>query len=908
MQKPDTLIRTKLRIPYIRPDLVPRQRLKEQVMRGLQCPLTLITAPAGFGKTTLVASSVTDRGIPVAWLSVDKDDNQQGRFLTYLVAAFQQADDRIGGEAAQLVAGIQQPVPEAVLTSLINSLELVGAEIALVLDDYQLISTPIVHESVSFLLEHCPRTFHLVIASRSDPPLPLARLRVRGQALELRADDLRFSEGEAAQFLNEIMGLQLDAGAIATLEKRTEGWIAGLQMAALSMRDRKNVQEFIEGFSGTHRYILDYLLEEVLASQPPQIQQFLLYTSILERLTAPLCDVLMAGEESLASVTEKPEIQIARPFASQSAVVLDYLDRQNLFLVSLDDERTWFRYHHLFADLLRARLQQVKADGVYNLHIIASSWLEQNGLIPEAIHHLLEAGEEGQAADLIERYGPLYWAQNNPSIMQMADTLTREMVVSHPKMGLYQACLHIIQGRIANVSSLLDEIERVLNVMRPDTGKGWMQTMIRLARAFLASAVRTSEPEPLPGFEILDEIPDEEPILQDAADILYGMTLRRRGEIDRAAEASEKSVRRLKKENEDRSIPTIVSFLARAYLMQGRLHAAASLCREYLIPGREGDIRFITSGVALNVTLGEVLFEWNYVEEGEKHIRDGLEANKPWQNIMTDGFGLSALARVLRSKGDYLGVMQVVDRFEEKLCVPSRPGEFDADFYTLRARTLLAFGRLKEASRWAEQVLLSEGYHQQPELFRLTLARIYLAQGRYGEIEGILCGEESRVAYGNRIARRLESILLCTLALAGQSRLAQAYGLIESCLSLGEAEGYIQTFLEIGEPARALLTSYLRSEKPVHEIYARTVMQAFQSPANVRSADIRTPGLIETLTEREIEVLNLIALGKTNKEIAQHLIVATGTVKAHAATIFRKLDVTNRTEAIARARELGILS
>ncbi len=298
MQKTDLLIRTKLRLPFTRPALVSRPRLQEQIAQGLCGPLTLITAPAGFGKTTLVASCIAGCGMPVAWLSLDKDDNQAGRFLTYLIAALQAADHRIGSEAAQLMAGIQPALPEAVLTSLINDLDSANTEIALVLDDYQFISSQAVHEAVAFLLEHCPNTFHLVIATRSDPPLPLARLRARGQTVELRAADLRFTEPEAAQFLNDVMGLRLDAGSVAVLEERTEGWIAGLQMAALSMRDRKDVLGFIEGFSGTNRYILDYLLEEVLASQPPEIQHFLLYTSILERLTAPLCDALLAMHES----------------------------------------------------------------------------------------------------------------------------------------------------------------------------------------------------------------------------------------------------------------------------------------------------------------------------------------------------------------------------------------------------------------------------------------------------------------------------------------------------------------------------------------------------------------------------------------------------------------------------------
>jgi LuxR family maltose regulon positive regulatory protein len=302
-QSSDILIRTKLHLPFTRLELVLRPRLRARIMEGLCRPLTLITAPAGFGKTTLVASCVAGCGMPVAWLSLDKDDNQAERFLSYLVAALRQADPAIGSEAAQLLAAARQVPPEAILTSLINDLDTAGRDLALVLDDYQLVSSEAVHEQVVFLLEHCPKSFHLVIATRSDPPLPLTRLRARGQMVELRQADLRFTEHEAAQFLNGVMGLELDAGSVAVLEKGTEGWIAGLQMAALALQgtlsvsDRKDVPGFIEGFSGTNRYIMDYLLDEVLASQSPEIQRFLQYTSILERLTAPLCDTLLADRE-----------------------------------------------------------------------------------------------------------------------------------------------------------------------------------------------------------------------------------------------------------------------------------------------------------------------------------------------------------------------------------------------------------------------------------------------------------------------------------------------------------------------------------------------------------------------------------------------------------------------------------
>ena len=397
----DALIRTKLRPPIIRSGLVSRPQLQEQVMQGLRGPLTMITAPAGFGKTTLVAGCIAAVDMPVAWLSLDKNDNQEERFLNYLIAALQGVDSKIGKEASHLVRKTQSISIQVLLTSIINDLDATGKDIVLVLDDYQFISSQEVHKGMIFLLENYPNTFHLVIISRSDPPLPLARLRAHGQLLEFRATDLRFTEFEATQFLNDIMDLHLDASSIAMLEKRTEGWIAGLQMAALSMQNRENVTNFIEGFSGTNRYILDYLLEEVLARQSPEIQRFLLYTSILERLYAPLCDAILVTDNKLANKENNLTIRSETIILGSSASILEYLEQSNIFLVSLDDERTWYRYHHLFADLLMAQLQRsLNAEGIAKLHIRAAEWYEQNGSILDAIYHAALASDP----EMVERF------------------------------------------------------------------------------------------------------------------------------------------------------------------------------------------------------------------------------------------------------------------------------------------------------------------------------------------------------------------------------------------------------------------------------------------------------------------------------------------------------------------------
>jgi len=902
MEKLDALIRTKLRLPFVRPELAARPQLQARLLAGLRVPLTLVIAPAGFGKTTLVAGALASTAMPAAWLSLDPDDNQGDRFLRYLVAALQTVDPGMGEDAIRLMSSIQPALPEAVLTGLVNDLDDVSSTIILALDDYQFIHNPAVHTAVAFLLEHCPPSFHLVISARSDPPLPLARLRARGQVVELRAADLRFSEAETAQFLNQVMGLGLEPNSITALSERTEGWIAGLQMAALSMRDRKDLPGFIQGFSGTHRYILDYLIEEVLNRQPVEIQDFLLSTSILERLTAPLCDALLddaAPEEAAA-----PRLEPGSP--NHSTAALQYLERENLFLVALDDERVWFRYHHLFADLLRARLERLHGERVTGLHQSAAAWLEQNGLLAAAIHHLFAARQPERAADLIERYGPAHLAENDPAIIQMAEGLPPEMLLQRPKIALYQAWLHLVQGSMRKTVPLLVALKRQLAAAGPQPGQEWVSTIVSLALAFLAPAESAAQAELLPDDALLEQIPADELTLRNTADILYGMALARRGQMARAVQTAERCIER-EKRSARQAVPSVAPFLARIYLMQGRLHTAAALCREFLDPLQAGTARFIATAGDLEIVLGEVLLEWNCLEEAGQRLRRGLQANASWGNIMTEAFGLVALARLLAAQGDFADAMQTAGQLEARLQGDTPPREFSEAQRTLRAGVWLAMGDLEEAAKWAEQVQRSEDYRLHPDLYRLALARLGLAWEDYAGVEGLLSGQALPQPPGSDISRRVEAGLLLAIAAAGRKRPLQALAGIETCLSLAEPEGYLRVFLDAGEPARALLEAYLHQQEASHKPFARQILAAFPPAANTASPVSPTLSLAEALTARELDVLRLMAEGCTNPVIARRLVVAPGTIKAHAASIYRKLDATNRTEAVARARRAGLL-
>jgi LuxR family transcriptional regulator, maltose regulon positive regulatory protein len=788
--------------------------------------LTLVSAPAGFGKTSLLAEWAVRSEFPVAWLSLDAGDNDPARFFTYLSSALDNAVEGVAANTQALLESPQPLQPQYIVTVLLNDIDSAGERLLLVLDDFQFITSQAVHEAVAYLLEHITPNLHLVIASRSDPPLPLARLRARGDLLELRGDDLRFTLPETSEFFNQVMNLDLKSEDVQILSSRTEGWIAGLQMAALSMRDREEVLGFIEGFSGTNRYILDYLVEEVLFSQSLDIQRFLLHTSILERLAAPLCDALLAGSEKPVPSDDEQSIS---PSPRNSASILEYLERANLFLVALDDGRVWYRYHHLFADLLRVRLHQAQPDLVPILHIRASTWLEQKGYIVQAIQHLFAAQEMDLAADLIELYAPAYLEDSDPSVLQIADSLPIEMVLARPKIGLYQAWFLIIQGQTRKALPLLNELARQPDSTCSHSCQPWMQTIIKTALAFLSPPPGAPGYIPLPDYLLLDDIPAEELLLRNAADFLYGMALGRRGELDRAVEVSVKCIQREKTSQGTRAIPTLAPLLTRIYLMQGRLHAAASLCREFLNSYQERGIRFIYTTGSMKVDLGEVLYEWNCLEEAEQLIQDGLQANEPWRNIMTDGFGLVALTRVLQARGAYARAMQVVEKFEKRLLEHSQPREFNEDLRTLRVRLQLASGDLQNPSQWADQICHSQDFDLHAEYYTLTLARIRLAQCRYDEVEKLLSASAVAVGVGSQISKQLESNLLLAAAINGQDRLPEALGLIEVSLALAEPEGYMRIFLDVGEPARGLLAAYLRSDDPAHKLYAQKVLDAFSS-------------------------------------------------------------------------------
>ncbi len=917
MHRADSLIRTKLHLPFTRTEQVSRPRLQEQITQGLRGPLTLITAPAGFGKTTLVASFIAGCGLPVAWLSLDKDDNQEGRFLYYMVAALQEVDHAIGGKAVQMMAVTQQPPPEEVLTSLINDLDSFDREIALVLDDYHFISSQTIHDQVTFLLKHCPKTLHLVIVTRSDPPLPLAHFRARGQTVELRAAELRFTEPEAAQFLNNVMDLHLGAGSVTALAERTEGWIAGLQMAALSMRDHEDVSGFIKGFSGTNRFILDYLMEEVMASQPPEIQHFLLYTSILERLTADLCDAVLANDEG--GQKKGNDQSTVSDFLSigNSASILKYLESANLFLVPLDDERIWYRYHHLFADLLRTQLQRsLGAQGVAQLHIRAAEWHGQNGSLLEAINHASMASDDERVERFIEQnYMELVSRGEQSWIRFWTSKLRKELVYRRPWLCIYEAMSHSWFGELDEADRLLEEAEKGIRseVSVPDTHPAqgfldYVKSRVTAMRGDIHHAIELC-------LKARASTPDSNLALQLDTRITLGYEYFLDGDYANASPILNEMIRSGMTAGAVINTVAASCLMARLYALQGLLNKSEATYQAAARYIDEAGGQHLGASALVEIGIADVFYEHNDLASALAHMKQGLALIPMWDKADDLALAYITLARIHLARANCGEATEIMDKANQLIQARGVFLEARLAVEIARVKLWLAQGDLPAAIRWAASREKRSGSDDQfrfeNELTHITQVRVLIAQNKPDEAIGLLTRLEETALSAGRIGRVLEILLLHALALRQSGDSEQSLMVLTKCLAFAEPEGYVRLFLDEGQPMRLLLAQWLahNGPDPLRD-YAVRLLSAFDAETQSAIYQEKAPptsNLVQPLSQRELEVLHLIALGKTNQEIARQLIVSPGTVKAHTASIYRKLEVANRTEAVARARDLGIL-
>ncbi|MCB0254373.1 MAG: AAA family ATPase [Anaerolineae bacterium] len=895
-----TLLRTKLLPPPSPPSVIQRERLLDQLDRGLAQgrKLTLVSAQAGAGKTTLLAGwlhrRLKQRALAVGWLGLDPADNDPTRFLSYLLAAFQEAAPALDDSLQSTMRSPQPPPAEVLLTALINQLSELATPLVIFLDDYHLIETLAIHQALTFLLDHQPANLHLVLATRADPALPLARLRTRDQLNELRISDLRFSTEEAARFLNNGMNLQLTSNDIQTLESRTEGWVAGLQLAGLSLRGRDlaATTAFIAAFGGTHHFVLDYLAEEVFQQQTEQVQSFLLQTAILERLCGPLCDAVTRPGSGLLD--------------SQS--MLERLVEENLFLLPLDEERRWFRYHRLFADLLRQRLARSSPELVNTLHRRAAGWLSTNGYPGEAFEHWLAADAGEEAAQLAEELGFEMLEQGQLTLLlSWLTRLPEQAVQSRPWLCVYYAWALLLSGQPMAVETHLQAAEQ------HNEAVGWADPSLRgnidAIRSYML-ALQGAIPEAI-GFarSALVTLPEDAASVRSiVAFTLGGINFLSGNVLDAEQAFAEAAAMGRRSGNLHVAAPALRS-LGNLLVTQGKLHQAAATYREALRLAETAQGRTLPVAAGSLLGLGELAYEWNDLTAAEEHSRVGIELSRQWGNYDTMAHGLLSLAHVEQARGDPAAARRLLDEASQLAQEHTLDVTFEPRLVAMRVRLDLEAGEAAAAlSELRRRGLRSDSALSLPrEAELLVLVQAMLAGGQVNKAKGLLARLID--AAGNSGRHGDEARLLAFSALAWQTQGdgRQALANLVRALRLAQPGDMVRSFVDLG----GLLADLLR-QIPAHSDvagYASRLLNAFPAPFPVPSVASLSPNqsLVEPLSDRELEVLALLARGFSNRQIADKLIISVGTVKAHTSNIYGKLGVRSRAQAVIAARDLGLL-
>ena len=895
-------LKTKLYIPSLRPELVSRPRLLERLKMGLQSKLTLVSAPAGYGKTTMVSKGVRSSQMPVGWLTLDDDDDDPIRFWSYAILALQTIKANIGESILGLFQSSHVPPIESIMTTIINEMSGVSEEFALVFDDYHVIRAQPIHDALTFLLKYLPPQAHLVISSRIDPPIPLAHLRAQNQLIEVRAADLRFIPEEVTAFLNDVMSLGLSDEDITALESRTEGWIAGLQLAAISMQGRKDIPNFITAFSGSSRHILEYLTEEVLGRQEASTQSFLLKTAILNRFTASLCNAVTGRDDSQE--------------------ILAQLEANNMFLVALDDERRWYRYHHLFGDLLRNRLMQSRQEDMTELHLRASQWFEQEGLISEAIYHALAAENFERAANLVESVALTMLMQSYcPPVLSWLEKLPSALLMNRPWLCLAGAIANQVAGHPDAVEPLLQCAESVISRFeqeRPTESfldhariRGYVIT-VRIIMSLIEGDIQRVIELCHEAFKYL---PEDDLIARVVVVGSLGISYWVIGELPAARRYLEEANTLGQAVGHFYYSLFALSYLGDIYRVQGHLHQAAQKYREALLLGAQwGGVEPLPASGNAYVGLSQVLYEWNDVNGAIHHASVGTKLAERGGVFRTVLIGYSLLAWQNQACGNTKAIMEALQRGEgirPEAIIPHTL--LHASAWT--ARLSLVQGDLNAVNRWAASQEPKLNLQETPdfwsELSYLTLVRLRIAQGEVDEIPGLLERLRQKVEAENRTGSLIEILALQAIALQTQGEVDQALATLERALSLAEPENYVRTFIDEGEPMAKLL--HLAASRGIAKKYVKKLLASFriysESQPRVSPAEGATAPspLIEPLSKRELELLRLIVAGMSNREIAQKLFIGEGTVKTHINHIYGKLDVQSRTQAIGRARELELL-
>jgi LuxR family maltose regulon positive regulatory protein len=904
-----SLLDTKLYAPGRPKRLVSRPHLTDRVQRGTQSKLTLVSAPAGFGKSTLLAEWLgvaSADGSVTAWLSLDPGDNDPVAFWTHVIASLRSVAPTVGAKALTLLESPDRSI-EAVLAPLLNELNALPHGLVLVLDDYHTIESPDIQAGMAFMLEHLPANLHLVIATRADPALPLARLRARGDLIEIRAVDLRFTPDEASAFLNGVMTLGLTAQDVAVLEGRTEGWIAAIQLAGLSMQGRDDIAGFIARFAGDDRYIVDYLVEEVLQRQPDQVHTFLLETSILSRLNGPLSDAVTGQDGGKA--------------------MLEALERQNLLLVPLDDRREWYRYHHLFADVLQARLRDERPEQAAELHRRATEWYEAEGQRAEAIGHAMAGKDFARAAELVELAMPgTSRDRQEATLRRWLEALPDELIRTRPVLSNGYAGSILVRGETEGVESRLQDAERWLAstaeapsgadgpagsmVVVDEDAFGRLPGSVAIHRAGLALLLGDVSGTIAHARRALDLVAEDDDLGSGAASALLGLAYWSRADLEAASSLYAGAIPRFEKIGHLSDAIGLALALADMRIAQGRLHDAMRTYERGLELATGHGAVVLRGAADMHVGISEILRERDDLAGAAQHLqqaRDLGEENGLPQNPYRSRV---AAARIRRAEGDPAAALELLTEAGRLYATDFSPDVRPVD--ALKARVWIAQGRLSEAMAWARESGLSavDDLSYVREFEHITMARLILAEGvrdrsddRIGEaidlLERLLAAAEA----GGRMGSVIEILVVQALARRARNVVPGALASLERTVALAEPEGYVRVVADEGPAMAALLK--LAAQRRDASGYLRRLLAATVTPATREAVD---QPLIEPLSERELDVLRLLESELDGPDIARELTVSLATVRTHTRNIYAKLGVNNRRSAVRRATELGLLS
>ncbi len=909
-----SLLSTKLFIPPVREGAVTRSRLIQKLMTGLGCPgcFALLSGPAGFGKTTLLSEFAAQSRQPVAWLSLDEGDNEPNRFWAYLIKACQTAVPQAGETALALLRSPQPVTDDAIPTLLINDLAGRQEPLVLVFDDYHAIQNPALHAGVLFLLDHLPNHIHLIVATRTDPPWPLARFRARNRMIEIRAQDLRFTLDEAAAFFRQTMGLALSTGSLAALSERTEGWAAGLQLAALSMQGRGDADAFIQAFTGSNVYIAEYLIDEVLRRQPEELQAFLLQTSILDRLSGALCDAVTGREGGEAA--------------------LKALQQANIFIIPLDDEGRWFRYHRLFADLLKARLHTSSPKSMLErLHQNAAGWYEHNGMVGEAVEHSLSAGDYPRMVRLVEAAAlPLILQANVRTVEAWLQAIPEALVEKSARINMAHAWMNLLRGMPQQAAPYLERLRDIFAAAGPTVQDPSLQAeWLAIQAELLIAQGRAMESRDL-AIRAQEMLPQVEPYARSMLYVTLAKAYQQTLDDDRAMQVFQMIVQDARQSGDITFEVLGTSAQAQTVLKQGRLHHTFEIANEGIRRVEQSGIH-VPFSATLYGELGQVYFHWHKFDLARQNLRRSMEISGRSGYSDPEIYFHLMLSKMCQMEGDIEGTVQEMEQ-ASRLARMIPPVMVRANMIAQQVRVYLDSGQRAAA----EHLLAAEGFRfddafifpDLPPGAPVTLEaglvynsalRVMLSRAQSGrpdlaaaiELAGRLIEGELRSGH---LPAALETLLLLSQmhALLGDHSASRAAA--GRALALAEPEGFLSTFVEEGRPLAAILKELAGQE---HSAFLQEVLGAYPAaddageatrPISAASPSVPQVPLVEPLSARELEVLRLIAAGDSNRVIAEKLVITVSAVKKHSGNIYGKLAVNSRTQAVSLARQLGLLA